>query len=425
MIGQAAFCQDTVKPAGKQINCIFAPNFCIVSQNDQQTYIATTLSGLEPVLVAELAAIGAGSIVPLKRAVSFTGSREVFYRANYQCRTALRVLRPVVSFRVSTQDELYTKVRSLPWQDLMTVDTTFAIDAVVSNAVFTHSQFTAQRVKDAIADYWRSVRGRRPDVDLQDPGLRINLHLSGEEASLSFDGSGEPLFKRGYRLATGEAPLNEILAAGILMLAGYDGSTPLYDPMCGSGTLLTEAAMIAQNIPAGYYRRSFGFMKWPDFDSDLWEQIRADADDQLKDQLNPVTGSDLDPHVVEVARENIRHARLHRDISVSEADFLQLLPPGDSGTIVMNPPYGERLKQADIVKFYQAIGDALKRNWSGWNAWIITSDLSAMKFIGLKPSNRYTLFNGPLECRLAGYDLFSGARRDMLASRNQHDPGRQ
>ncbi|OFY15115.1 MAG: hypothetical protein A2X11_16035 [Bacteroidetes bacterium GWE2_42_24] len=389
-----------------------------MNQTDQQTYIAKTLHGLEPVLVAELAAIGASNISTLKRAVSFNGNKEVFYKANYLCRTALRILRPVASFAVESQEDLYVKVKELPWHDWMTVDNTFAIDAVVSNSVFTHSQFTAQRVKDAIADHWREVCGRRPDVELQNPDLRINLHLSGNEASLAFDGSGEPLFKRGYRLATGEAPLNEILASGILLLAGYDGSTPLHDPMCGSGTLLTEAAMIAQNIPAGYYREVFGFMKWPDFDEDLWQQIKDKADDQLRDQQHPITGSDLDATVVEVAQGNLRSARLHKDISLMKADFMRLPPPGDSGILVMNPPYGERMKQNDIVSFYQGIGDALKRNWSGWTAWIITSDLSAMKFIGLKPSQRFTLFNGPLECRLSGYELFSGARRDMLASRS-------
>lgn len=391
----------------------------MVKQTDQQIYIAKTLHGLEPVLVAELAAIGAVNISALKRAVSFSGSKEVFYKANYQCRTSLRVLKPVASFPVNSQDELYEKVKALPWNEWMTVDNTFAIDAVISNSVFTHSQFTAQRVKDAIADYWRSVCGRRPDVDLQNPDLRINLHLSGNEASLAFDGSGDPLFKRGYRLATGEAPLNEILASGILLLAGYDGSVPLHDPMCGSGTLLTEAAMIAQNIPAGYYRENFGFMKWPDFDEPLWQQIKAAADDQLRDQQHPITGSDLDAAVVEVAQGNLRSARLHKDIVVTKADFMRLPPPGDEGLLVMNPPYGERMKQDDIVAFYQAIGDALKRNWSGWTAWIITSDLSAMKFVGLKPSQRYTLFNGPLECRLSGYELFSGARREMLINRNR------
>lgn len=389
-----------------------------MSHNDQRTYIAKTLHGLEPVLVAELAAIGAGGISILKRAVSFTGSQEVCYKANYLCRTALRILRPVASFTVESQDELYDKVKALPWSEWMTAKTTFAIDAVVSNAVFTHSQFTAQRVKDAIADYWRSKEGFRPDVDLTNPDLRINLHLSGSDASIAFDASGEPLFKRGYRQATGEAPLNEILASGILLLAGYDGSTPLHDPMCGSGTILTEAAMIAQNIPAGYYRQQFGFMKWPDFDEVLWQSVRDAADDGLRDQLHPITGSDLDQSVIEAAQTNIRFARLHKDISVMRADFLRLPPPSDEGMLVMNPPYGERLKQSDIVGFYQAIGDALKKNWSGWTAWMITSDLQAMKFVGLKPSQRHTLFNGPLECRLSGYELFSGRRNEHLARGN-------
>lgn len=391
-----------------------------MTQSNQQTYIAKTLHGLEPVLVAELASIGATGMSVLKRAVSFSGSREVFYKANYLCRTALRILQPVATFKVETQDDLYNKVKELPWNDWMAVDTTFAVDAVVTNAVFSHSQFTAQRVKDAVADYWRSVKGRRPDVDLANPGLRINLHLSGTEASLAFDASGDPLFKRGYRQATGEAPLNEVLAAGILLLAGYDGSAPLHDPMCGSGTILTEAAMIAQNIPAGYYREEFGFMKWPDFDSSLWDAIKANADDALQDQLHPITGSDLDQAVVDVALSNIRHARLHRDVTVSKADFLRLPPPSDEGLLVMNPPYGERLKQSDIVGFYQAIGDALKKYWSGWTAWMITSDLYALKYVGLKPSQRITLFNGPLECRLSSYELFSGRRNDHLAQQKPY-----
>lgn len=386
---------------------------------DKTVMVAKTLPGFEDVLVGEITKAGGIDVQAGARSVTFTGDMEVLYRANYTCRTALRILVPIAEFQVLDEQMLYNRVRALNWSRLMRPDQTIAVEATLVKSSITHSHFAALRVKDAIVDYWRAEKGVRPDVDTQKPDVLVQLHINGTDAHILFDSSGEPLFKRGYRKATGEAPMNEVLAAGMLLIAGYDGSQVLFDPMTGSGTLAIEAGMIAQSIPAGYYREHYGFMSWDNFNKELWSDIKADADELISDQEEEIFCSDLSSKMVEIAQRNIRSAHLHKDITLSQADFLNNEAPADKGILVMNPPYGERLKSEDLEAFYGAIGSTLKHYYSGWQAWIISSDYEALKYIGLKPFKKVTLFNGPLECRYAGFELFEGKRREMLEKKKE------
>jgi putative N6-adenine-specific DNA methylase len=371
-----------------------------------QSYTAKTVAGLEESLKSELEAMGASGIKVLTRGVSFSGNHELLYKANYCCRTALRILKPVATFTIQKQDDLYSSVREFPWEEVMEKTGTLAIDSVNSNSVFTNTQFISQRAKDAIADRFRDRTGVRPSVDLEDPDLRINVYISREACTLSLDSSGSSLHKRGYRKLQGVAPLNEVLAAGIVQLSGWDRDSLLYDPMCGSGTLLIEAGMAAKSVPAGYFRNGFGFMKWKDYDAGLWRAVKEKAGDAILDKPVPLFGSDISPRVVRNAEENIARAGFAGDISLNAVAFENSDPPGPSGTIVCNPPYDERLQLDDTVGFYRMIGDVLKRKYKGYQAWFISSDLKALKFIGLHPSKKIVLYNGPLECRFVKFDVY-------------------
>jgi putative N6-adenine-specific DNA methylase len=372
--------------------------------------IAKTISGLEDALVLELEALGATGAMKLNRAVSFTGDTEMMYRANYACRTALRILKPLFHFEILEQKDLYEKMYEFPWEDYLDADHSLAIDAVISYTVFTNSQFVAQKSKDAIVDRLRDKLGTRPSVDLEHPDLKVNVHLFKDSCTVALDSSGQSLHRRGYRKSTGPAPINEVLAAGLIKLSGWDANTPLFDPMCGSGTLLIEAAMLAKNMPAGYFREEWGFMKWRDFDADLWEKVRADAN-ALTTALNvKIHGSDRAERAIESARENLRFTNLYEDITLEVKSFEDSQPPFEKGFIISNPPYDERLEIEDSLAFYKMIGDTMKRKFAGYTAWMISSDLESVKFIGLRPSRRIPVFNGPLECRFLKFDLFAGRK---------------
>jgi putative N6-adenine-specific DNA methylase len=368
--------------------------------------IVKTISGLEEILAAELKELGAEKIQVLKRAVGFDGDLALLYRANYSCRTALRVLRPILEAEVREQRQLYDAVRNIAWEDRFGPRFTFAVDAVISGPVFTNSHYVAQLTKDAVADRLREKWGRRPSVSLDNPNIRINVHLQDQACTISLDSSGNSLHKRGYRKSAGPAPLNEVLAAGLIILSGWDRKSVLVDPMCGSGTLLIEAAMMARNIPAGHFRKEFGFMKWMDFEMELWHRVREKADAAIKGCPAPLAGSDRSPKAIQNARENVRFAGLAGDILLETCEFSQLKPPAGKGWLVTNPPYDERLQINDIIAFYKSIGDVLKKKFTGYQAWVISSDLKALKFIGLHPSRRITVFNGPLECRFVKFDLY-------------------
>ncbi len=380
--------------------------------NTLDTITVKTQFGLEEVLAEELRALGAGEVEVLNRAVQCKGDPALLYKCNLHLRTALRVLVPIATFQARNEQELYEQVRDIPWGRYLTPRKTFAIDGTSHSDVFTHSKFIALKTKDAIADQFRDRFGTRPSVDTEDPDLRINLHVYDRTCTLSLDSSGRPLDRRGYRLARTLAPINEVLAAGIVKMTGWNGGPGTFsDPMCGSGTFAIEAAMMAAHIPPGMGRH-FIFEKWRDFDASLWKQIRSEAEAGIVRQPKlELFASDLDSHALDRAVENAERAGVRQLIKFKKQDFLRSEAPGDRGTIVMNPPYGERLPVEEIQQFYGEIGTHLKHHWAGYDAWIISGDLQAIKLIGLRPSRKVPLFNGSLECRLYKFELYSGSRR--------------
>ena len=383
--------------------------------NQEFQMLAKTFKGLEEVLAGELVELGANNVQIERRAVSFTGDKRLLYTANMCLRTASRVLVPIATFRAKDADAVYEHAKQIDWSQYMTLKTCFAIDATVYSDTFRHSQYVTYRVKDAIADYWMEREQKRPSVKLTSPDLSLNVHIAAETVTISLDSSGDSLHKRGYRVANTEAPINEALAAGMLLLAGWHGQGDFYDPMCGSGTLLIEAALIARNIAPGIYRKGFAFEKWADFDRDLFEDIYND-DSRERPFTHKIYGSDAGYYAVQTAIKNIQSASLQHDIEVRQIriEELRLADRDTNGALVMmNPPYGERLSQdKDVLRLYQDMGTALKHQFSGATAWIISSNEDALKCIGLKPSKRIRLMNGELECLFNQYELFQGEHKE-------------
>jgi putative N6-adenine-specific DNA methylase len=386
-------------------------------ENHNYAMTAKTQYGLEDLLADELKKLGAGSIEKHNRAVSFVGDKGFMYKANLCLRTALRILRPIKTFNIVNEEGLYREIGKINWEDYMGVDDTLAIDCALNSDFFTHSQFMAQKAKDAIVDQFRNRHGKRPSVDLESPTLRVNLHIFKNACTVSLDSSGESLHKRGYRNQTGMAPINEVLAAGLILLSGWDRRGPLIDPMCGSGTLLIEAAMIANNIPSGYFRKRFGFEAWKDFDKTLWDTIFNAAIDKISEENQQITGVELVPETAEMARQNILSSKVEDIVKVYCSSF-QDFEPWEHITkttakpiLIMNPPYGERLEEADINALYKTIGDTLKKKYAGCEAWIITSNMEAMKNIGLHPTRKISLYNGPLECKFLKFSMYEGTKK--------------
>ena len=399
----------------------------------QWTMTAKTFKGLEEVLAAELTGLGANDVEIERRAVRFSGDKALLYRANFCLRTALRVLVEITSGKLritnhesrnrkpktekKPEDLLYDFVQSVDWSRYMRVDSTFAIDATVYSDTFRNSRFVTYRVKDAIADWWQERSGgARPSVDTADPDIRINVHIAQEQVTLSLDSSGESLHKRGYRVATTEAPINEVLAAGMLLMAGWQGQCDFYDPMCGSGTIPIEAALIARNIAPGVFRQSFAFERWQDFDAELWNEIYND-DSQERDFAHRIYGSDASFYAIQQASRNVKSAGVQRDVELRQIRMEELKPLNDQmandqmvhALVMLNPPYGERLaSNRDMEELYGRIGTALKHRFTGATAWIISSNDAAMKCIGLKPSKKIRLLNGELDCQFNRYELFHG-----------------
>jgi putative N6-adenine-specific DNA methylase len=375
--------------------------------------IATTQFGLEEVLAAELQQLGAQEIKISTRAVEFSGDQGLLYRANIWCRTAIRILVPFANFYARDEEDLYRKVSRIRWRDYLSLDQTFAINAVVSNSTFQHSLFLSQLTKDAIADQFRRETGERPSVDVTRPDVRLNLHMYENQVTLALDASGDSLHRRGYRLQTNVAPLNEVLAAGMILLTGWDKQSPFIDPMCGSGTLLIEAALLAYNIAPGLYRgHNFGFVAWKDFNQQLFEQVLEEARAQrLPEAEVEIIGSDIDRDYIDAARNNITEAGLEDEIRVRVRDIKDAQKVGEQGLVVLNPPYGERIGSGDLHQLYRTIGDTLKTNFSGYDAYVFTGNLEAAKHIGLRTSRRIPLYNGPIECRLLKYELYRGSKK--------------
>ncbi len=374
--------------------------------------IAKTLAGLEDLLAQELRELGASSVEKGVRNVSFEGDTGFMYKANLCCRTAIKILKPISSFNVFKEEDLYQKMYDIRWEDYMEVDGTLAVNATVFSEQFTHSQYIALKTKDAIVDRFRDREGVRPNVDLDHPTLRINVHIDRNICSVSLDSSGESLHKRGYKLSATLAPINEVLAAGIIMLSGWKGQCDLLDPMCGSGTFLAEAAMIACNIPPNLNRDEFGFETWRDYDADLYDLIEKSALKRIKDFRFKIYGYDIDSISVQKAKENIKNANLQDFIKIQTKDFFtSKKEKNDYLYLIFNPPYDERLSVSNIEAFYGSIGSTLKRGYSGSQAWMITSNMEALKHVGLRPSQKIKLFNGKLESKLVKYELYEGSKK--------------
>lgn len=379
--------------------------------------IAKTFSGLENLLFDEIKEAGGKNLKLIKRGVSFEGDEEVLYRCLLSLRTVLRLLVPVFSFKAHTEKDLYFKVKKLPWENFLELEQTFAIDCVANSRVFNHSKFVSLRVKDAICDRFRDNNdNKRPDVNVRNPDLPINVHISDLDVTILLDVSGFSLHQRGYRTSEHRAPLNEALAAGILMLSGWDKKTDLFDPMCGSGTILIEAAMIAQNIaPRLFSTKKFALEKWDNFDTQLWKSIKKELKQDIEPTSVKIFGADISPKYIQMARFAAKDGAVDDIVSVEHADFFKTKNKLTEGFILSNPPYGERLEEDDIISFYKEIGNTLKREYRGFEAWILSSNFLALKFVGLKPSKKIPLKNGPLDVKLQKYEMYDGSKK---ASKN-------
>ena len=391
--------------------------------------LAKTFKGLEEVLAQELTELGANDVQIERRAVSFVGDKALLYRANFCLRMATRVLVVVKSEKLKTkgekkkpEDQVYEIVHSIDWSRYMRVDSTFAVDATMYSDLFHNSLYVTYRVKDAIVDYWQNKEGKRPNVDTADPAVRVNVHIANEQLTVSLDSSGDSLHKRGYRVATTEAPISEVLAAGMLKMAGWNGESDFYDPMCGSGTLLVEAALMARNIAPGVFRKSFGFEKWPDFDAQLWSDIYND-DSREREFNHKIYGSDASFYAIQQAAKNVKAAGVQKDIELRQIRMEEIkwgneeMNKCENALVMLNPPYGERLaSNRDMEELYGKIGTALKHQFAGATAWIISSNAAAMKCIGLRPSRKMHLLNGELDCQFNRYDLFSGKRKEQVSN---------
>ncbi|WBL24490.1 THUMP domain-containing class I SAM-dependent RNA methyltransferase [Zunongwangia sp. HGR-M22] len=373
--------------------------------------IAKTFFGFEPILAKELLDLGAMEVKEGNRMVSFVGDKGFMYKANLCLRTAIKILKPFAGFKVFSEEDLYKNIKDLDWDSLLDVDGSLAIDATLHSEVFTHSKYIALKTKDAIVDRFREMHGRRPNIDLKFPDLKIDIHIEKTWCNVSLDTSGESLHKRGYRTATNIAPINEVLAAGMILKSGWHGECNFLDPMCGSGTIPVEAAMIACNIPANINRKEFGFERWKDWDESLYEKIEQSCLKNVRDFHFQILGYDKAPSAVEKAKENVKNANLSEFVNIERTDFFETEKQTNGHLhMVFNPPYGERL-EVNITEFYKRIGDTLKQSYPGTEAWFITSDNEAMKSVGLRPSRKVKMFNGGLESRFLKYEIYEGSKK--------------
>ena len=371
--------------------------------------LAKTMYGLEEILADELKNLGAQNIKIQNRAVSFKGDTGFMYKANLNLRTCLRILKPIQTFQAHNEKELYKNILKIDWEKYLTTESTFATHATTNSEVFNHSKYASLLVKDGIADYFRNKYDKRPNVDPENPDLTINLHINKHTCTVSLDSSGESLHKRGYKLDTIIAPMNEVLASGLILLSGWNKKDNFHDPMCGSGTLLIEAAMIAYNIPANIFRNKFGFESWKDFDSELFEKIKDVSLDKEVDFKGTITGGDNFQKAIRISRKNIENALMFENIKVKNEDFFETSIKENS-FVIFNPPYGERI-ELGINEFYDKVGDSLKNNYKNCTVWIISSDLENMKMIGLKPTKKINLMNANLKCSFREFKIYVGSKK--------------
>ncbi|WP_163432918.1 MULTISPECIES: class I SAM-dependent RNA methyltransferase [unclassified Flavobacterium] len=383
--------------------------------------VAKTFFGFEDVLADELVKLGAQRVEKGTRMVSFYGDKGFMYKANLALRTALKILKPIKQFKVHNEISLYKGMQSIDWSNYLRVHQSFLIDATIFSEHFNHSQFVALKSKDAIVDQFKELHNDRPSIDKDHPDLRINIHIQNDLCTVSLDTSGASLHHRGYRTATNIAPINEVLAAGILLLSGWEGQSNFLDPMCGSGTFLVEATMIACNVPPNINRKEFAFEKWSDWDNDLFEKVEDSLLKKIKEFHYDIFGYDKAPSAVSKAKDNVRNANLEEYVKIDLRNFFETEKETEGPLhMVFNPPYGERL-DIQLERFYREIGDTLKQNYPGTNAWFITGNLEALKFVGLKPSRKIKLFNGKLESRLVKYQMYEGSKRTKFQNKLDHE----
>jgi putative N6-adenine-specific DNA methylase len=385
--------------------------------------VAKTQFGLEQILAEELRLLGAEEVEAHNRAVSFKGDLAVMYRANLCLRTALKVLVPINKFRVSNETQLYDGIKKINWGQYLEKDGRLVIHTSLRSDIFTHSQYVSLKCKDAIVDQFREKYGERPSVDLTHPDLSIDIHINKDEVTVSLDSSAESLHRRGYRTDSTLAPINEVTAAGMIMLTGWNGEGNYYDPMCGSGTLLIEAGMIARNMPPNLKRAQFGFERWKDFDPMIFSQVREDAIAQIRESKANIIGSDKTYKAIDISRENITRAGLDEDIKVSNKRFEEVKGPEGGGLMIINPPYGERLPIDEIGAFYKMMGDQMKKEFDGYDVWVISSNIAALKMTGLAPSKKIQLFNGALECRYHKFEIYRGTRNKKKLAAQEEGEG--
>jgi putative N6-adenine-specific DNA methylase len=371
--------------------------------------LAKTMFGLENILAEELRQLGAQSIKIMNRAVSFKGDKGFMYKANLNLRTALRILKPIAHFQAHDEKELYKKLCEIDWVKIFDLDATFATHATTYSDIFTHSKYASLLMKDAIADTFRKKFDKRPNVDPEMPDVSINLHIAKHTCTVSLDSSGDSLHKRGYKSDAVTAPINEVLAAGLILLSDWNKNSDFHDPMCGSGTILIEAALIAYNIPVNIFRKRFSFEGWKDFDKKLWEIIKETSLDKEKNYLGKITGSDNFQKAVRITRKNIENALMHENIKVTNSNFFETEITSDT-FVIFNPPYGERI-DLGVNDFYEKVGSTLKHYYLGCTIWLISSDIENMKLIGLRPSRKIKVMNGDFECSFRKFEVYEGSKK--------------
>lgn len=383
--------------------------------------VAKTFFGFEEILAKELRQLGAQNVELGTRVVTFVGDKGFMYKANLALRTAIKILKPIHTFKAFNDKSLYDGMMRIDWSEYMNEHQTFVFETTLHSEHFNHSQFVALKSKDAVVDQFRDKTGKRPNIDKDFPDVRFHIHIDRDVCTVSLDSSGESLHRRGYKSATNIAPINEVLAAGMLLLSGWDGNSHFLDPMCGSGTILAEAAMIACNIPANINRKEFAFEKWSDWDSELFDAILESLLKKTREFHYTITGYDKAPSAIAKAKDNIKNANLDEYITIRQANFFETEKTTEGPLqMVFNPPYGERL-DIDLERFYREIGDTLKQSYPNTNAWFITANLEALKFVGLKPSRKIKLFNGKLEARFVKYEMYAGSKRTKFQTNNENE----
>ena len=374
-------------------------------------YVAKTLQGMESLAADELRELGAADVQEKRRAVYFYGDKKMLYKANVCCRFAVSILKPLFWFRAHKESVMYKQISKFDWLSVLDVEQTFAINSSVHSPFFNHSKYVSLKAKDAIVDQFRHHLGKRPNVDPINPDVKINIHVNEADFDISLDSSGDGLHKRGYRTPGHLAPLNEVLAAGMVKLSGWTPEKPFVDPMCGSGTLSMEACMISTNTAPGLLRENFGFMNWNDFEPQVFKEVISEAKQEIKSPPSSFLLSDKDYKSVELAKNSAEELGFSNYMNFENKRFQELTQPHEGGVVILNPPYGERLSKLDVMGLYKSIGDSLKENFNGFDAWILSSNMDAFKNVGLRPSRKIPLMNGALQCKFMKYEMYRGSKK--------------